>query len=817
MTNVNETDKNYGLPRNASYGDGNSSEDTDYPRNNMGHRYTEQFLSQTGAVRWGRVIEVYVASRVCLVAHRDGTSACTWLSNHNQYTGVADLWVPPNGSLVQFWKPVGGPGLIMGTYGEPSDEFGIGMDICYVSGNKIAKAFDALTEKRHSFQLEQKFFGMGYANSGRPLDSLPGDMGWMGALGEVIAMLQGVTVFKASECAQIQAFHQDDLLRLIGRNMETWTGGSRSHLVQAGESVNYEFMFADTVPGALGQKESGTSIAEAGGEDDLFQKTKDRDDDPNLRKRLLVQVGHQGNLATIYVCKDKEGEAKHTDSSLYPGIAKIHIGRDGEVSVLSTRSLTFRKVSRIRVPERMKHPFEAEPFTGETTGDETEQFKWVPEGSDGETARALQQLDRDRYKENVYDDKNIPGSDEFHPFEGVVEDTDPPVEEEGELEYRDEQVTFQLGDDGGASITTSAGSSIELTADGDIKIHAARDLFVESGRNTHFFSANDLDIRSKKNTEITSSEESVRMYAKQMMLLHTDERAILLETNSEAGSATGGEPNERENSGIVLRTLKEKGPIILESREDRVIVSSKKDTAFQVLDESSKFYFEGPELFVNLTSGVKSMTVKGDFVDYDLNQSFRVKANGSFLVNLSGGAMGVQAPFISLSAGSFAKFHAPGPGVDVAHTHFGGEFVYAPDAHGIFTTTIIKSNSFQPVPLQDAPDDTYRKNTDPHDPAQMTELVFDWRTRYDIEAWYETTWENKLREDGKDDDWPLLDDDVLGTSPFPGKDLASIRSQYTRSNPKKTPPSGEAGSFGKTARYVVPKEQASGSVDPLDG
>lgn len=807
---VVENDKNYGYPPNANYGDGNSSKDTDFPRNNMGQRYLEQYLSQAGPIKWGRVIEVFVGSKVCLVSHTDGTTPCAWLGNISQYTGAMDLSVPVNGSHVLVWIPVSGFGLILGGYGEGHDDHGVSMDVATVNQNAIASPFDALTEKRHSFHLEKSSPTTGYANSGRPMDVLPGDQGWMDGLGGVIALLQGLSMFKASELAQIQAFHIDDLLRVIGRNLEVWTGGSQSHLVQSGNNVNYELIFADTVAGALGEKEPGAQISEEGGENDLFERLKNRDENPTLRKRLLIQAGTQGNLATIYVCKDKDGEAHLTDSGLYPGVTKIHVGRDGEVSLLSTRSITLRKVKRIRVPERAKEPFEVEPPSPASD----QQFQWVGDGQDGDDARALQQNDRDRYKENIYDDKNLKDDEEFHPFEGLVEDTVPPAPEEGELEYREEEVSLHIGDDGSCSITNSAGSSIELTSDGDIKIHAARDLFIESGRSTHVFSAKDLTTRSRENTDITSSEQSLRLYAKKMGLLYTEEGAILLETNSKAGEPTGGVPEERVNSGIMLRTLNEESPIVLESQQDKIVASSQLNTSFQVLDPDSKFYFEGPLWYLNLTSGPQQMKVKGSLVDYDIDNSIRVNVQNSFLINIASGALAAEAPFISFSAGVYAKFHAPTPGVDVAHTHFGNEFVYAADAHGIFTTAIIKTNAFQAVPVTNLVSETFLDNTTPHAPELMAELLFDWREEYDIQKWYETTWQNKLRNpppaglsSSGDENWDLLADEVRGTNPFPGKDLPAKRFQYNRANPEGSQPVAQAGQFSATSEYKVPSSE----------
>jgi hypothetical protein len=316
------------------------------------------------------------------------------------------------------------------------------------------------------------------------------------------------------------------------------------------------------------------------------------------------------------------------------------------------------------------------------------------------------------------------------------------------------------------------------------------------------FSGEDLDIRSKKNTEITSSEESIRLFARKMGLIYTEKGAILLETNSEAGEFTGGVPEARVNSGIMLRTLKEQGPIVLESKEDKIVLTSKKSTSLQVLDAEAKFYLEGPSFLMNLSGGARSMKVKADSITLDADTALFVNAGRAvFDLDLF---FGVDSAFVVLSASQFARFHAPPPGVDVAHTHFGGEFRYAGDAHGIYTTRIVKRNSHSPLTVEDVDGESFEVNTTPHYPPTLTKLLFDWRTEYNVETWYETTWAAKLKETGGGTNWDLLADTVAGTYPFPGPEISAVRFKYARSNPEGSQPGFAAGSFSGTSEYKIP-------------
>ena len=93
------------------------------------------------------------------------------------------------------------------------------------------------------FYLTQKNSVTNY-NSCRPLDTIPGsDLGFNNELGVGVGMSRLFSWLRASECAGIWCFQQDNLVRIHSHNLDHWhAGGERSLRDDEGEITDIDWL-----------------------------------------------------------------------------------------------------------------------------------------------------------------------------------------------------------------------------------------------------------------------------------------------------------------------------------------------------------------------------------------------------------------------------------------------------------------------------------------------------------------------------------------------------------------------------------------------
>lgn len=240
---------------------------------------------------WERcvVIDVHIGSKTCAVL-TDSGSVHNNLAFPQRYidpqSGAGEYSIPKVGTVYALHYHLGYPVLM-----EYTSEFK------RPEGDNPNSRVTGVT----GFGAEDGMHSAGFNefNVGPP-DLMAGDWTRVGSAGNLLGVLEGgITVFKASELAQIIAIKGTDLLKLLGRNLEVITGFGKISFVD---------------------NEGKTSMSVKGGANYAEQTS------PNLNDNFTIHadLGSTGNLVDFKIT-DPRGNI----------VAGIHYGPDGEVTRVS--------------------------------------------------------------------------------------------------------------------------------------------------------------------------------------------------------------------------------------------------------------------------------------------------------------------------------------------------------------------------------------------------------------------------------------------------------------------------------------------------
>ena len=774
------SDRNFGYYHGyQNQGDGNSSFRGSHPATNLANEYTEQYRAASGAVRIGRITEVYVASKTCEVNCGTGVSPAIWGGDICALDGSGSISVPNPGDIALIWKPVAGTAIVLARL--PSIGEGAGGIPYDVHHSEV----DAYTEDRHSFHLRKGNTASGYYNNGQAVDVLPGDQAWMDGYGGVIALLQGLAILKASPMAQIQCNVIDDLVRICARTLEIWNAGGEVAVFNDEGELNHEFTFTHKGPESFGESAVGAPISQDNTDPSKLHKELTN---PTKRAidRVRVDVGHNGDVVHIWVKKPQSGSSGPEGQPMV-GVAHMQIQPSGAMTLQTTKEVMISKTGKFPTPTRKKAAWDKEGDAKDAgyTADKNfpKDFEWDESHPEG---KQLQEGDQNTYNRQ----KNVRKyKDHEKDFEGLIDQV--PEAGKDEQPYEEKEAFMHLRSDGSIFFQDEARSTVELTGLGSVKVACPLDFLVEAGRDINLLAGRNYNLRSKKHIELTSTEQDIRLKAEGEILGYTKTKGILFETDSE-GLPNGKKGEEQVSAGIQLRSNKD-APIELRSVKDKIILHSEKDIDCKVDNVNSEFYVEAPHVYFKLLEGVGKFSIDCLTIVHRVAKTISLFSTDfyqkvrNFIIS--------ESSVFKITGHKDGYIHAPGPkGVNVAHHHPGGEWSYTADAHGQKGILIVKRNSPVIAPIAEPDDKAFLTEVDPHTPTVMETWKFNYQTDYAIGGckWYETVWQAQGESEGT---WDLTKDKVDGTEPYPGVSF-NERFGYTPSNPENTPtPSPTPGAF----------------------
>lgn len=204
----------------------------------------------------------------------------------------------------------------------------------------------------------------GNFSAGRPADTLPGDSGWINELGVAVWVAKTMACLRGSDSAKIEAFWGDDLLRVVGYNLETFTSGSdRFQFNDGGEFVDversspfaWEAMGVATPTGAAANDVGGKLEAKS-----VFARYEPKEPDQDIIPRITRLRGYLGEGDREFVSipnpEIENGIEQQIHPTVHLGVLDIRKSLDGSFSVRSAKEILFEKTLLIPVPKLLRRP-----------------------------------------------------------------------------------------------------------------------------------------------------------------------------------------------------------------------------------------------------------------------------------------------------------------------------------------------------------------------------------------------------------------------------------------------------------------------------
>ena len=728
---------------NENIGQSSSDYRGEQPVSATSNDYLDQFTADNFKIKLGTIFEVFAGGYVADVSVGIGHTYAIWLSSLlGGVSGTASFAVPSSGTKVLIYDPPSGPALILGA----APNIDVGEGILYeIENGKV----NYVNQDQHNLVSKQEAPGMSEIyNDGRPLDSLPGDWGYINEFGNLIGLLRGLVILKAGGTSQIQLSSIDRLVRIVSGNFE--------HFSDMGEDIQYNDH------GKL-SKEVNLSITqeESMGGDKLVDISKEGTDyllelsDESLKQkeRIQLHVGHLGDLIHLYL---KKGDGV--------GVADLYIGRDGRLNIKSAKEIQFQKVSKINIPTRKidYHQSKEKEFENKS------EFAYNENKS-----RYIQDEDKEKWDRDEYDKKK------YHPDDWERQNFGAatlPKNETGEVAYTDKSSRFIQRDDGSICLTDAAGSVIELDGKGSIRISCKDNIILNSGQNNVLLSGNSTTLRAKENLDICCSEGDIRIKANDAFQLYTKNKGMLFETDSVAPpTAERKLGSEQEYSGIYFRS-NESAPIHLQSNDGNIVFWSEKNIISRSKEE---IRFQS----ANFIDECDYTLLKSSEVSIDAEE-VTVKSNNCYILQSEGFQVGSRN--FTITGSSAGTIYGGPRGTEVNHTHPGGEWTYAGDCifggfHGTRITKNVRNPGNYVWSQSDVTDiDELMK---PYRKELFDNLIFSFRKDSHPDPIVEFPWQSESKRDS----WNLTLDEIDGTAPYPGPGYNKFYSYKENEEPKSKP------------------------------
>jgi hypothetical protein len=389
----------------------------------------------------------------------------------------------------------------------------------------------------------------------RPSDVVEGELVYANEFGVLLGLFQTMATLKGSELAQVQCYLLDDLVRIISHNYEHFTAMGEFKVWHDGRAIMAELGATHLSGESLGIPQvtsfkQDIVFSEENGRptpDDSKDYYKfDKDERIKASERLKIFMGKLGDFLHMFIVRpDPEAIralAGEVQGKFDTGMADVHFGLDGRISIRTVTGASIEKTNWIMVPERVRTADDPngdddleyenkDPFEFDTS----RKYKQNP------TLFFLQMQDCNAYLQNAYDYKNFikhekdfklskdPQNQE-NQIEGI-EKVDPNTEVKLS-DYQLRRSGVYLMDNGGIMLKDAWGSAIVMEG-GDIYLQAAKDLVSQPMRHAITKAGMHINLSARKDVDISSTEEGFRLKTKKIQYFYSLEEGMLLHSDGE--------------------------------------------------------------------------------------------------------------------------------------------------------------------------------------------------------------------------------------------------------------------------------------------
>jgi hypothetical protein len=397
----------------------------------------------------------------------------------------------------------------------------------------------------------QDSFSLGNFSVSRPLDTLPGDWGSINDLGVGLLIGRLMALFRASDTAKIEAFWGDDLLRIFGYNLETYTSGSEHQQVDDEGEYNEIVFKAPFAWESLGKRAgpgAGVSTIKDGPaiKGTVQAPIEPAAADQHILPRYGKVFGYLGDLEREWIAAPPQSLTLETFSNQtrYTGLFEQIKSIDGAFALRSAREITLEKTILIPVPKRIKS---SEDPTGDNRTNysaagffkerhEKKPFVW---GEESANIRSIQGLDYHAWFYNRYSPVGLVAhkKDWYFPEEDGSELGDGTLYTTGHVpghkflmtlpqiaevvidhrtghtqKYYRSRSAVRMHDDGSVTIEDGYGSQISMKG-GSIFMTAFNDVVLQPGRSLISYAPFDAIVRAGNCVDVSASLGDVRIKA----------------------------------------------------------------------------------------------------------------------------------------------------------------------------------------------------------------------------------------------------------------------------------------------------------------
>lgn len=482
----------------------------------------------------------------------------------------------------------------------------------------------------------------------QPSDVVDGEHVVANEYGVLLGLYQQMANLKASELAQVQCFLLDDLVRIISHNFQHYTALGEYNVYHDGKKLMAEF-------GATHKpaESYGRPAVEDDGNQPMFSKSgkhtvDDKEDFYDIEEdertkaieRFKWFLGSVGDFLHVFLCRPDPEEVRVLDPETTPkkpdtGLADLHIGTDGGVHVRSVKEIFIEKTNWIRIPLRKAAPDDPKGDEDiEYTKKEKFEFQNEFKYKQNPFTYALQLRDYAAYVNEKTGYQNFKSHEkDFYVNDKISEENSlkeiKKIDDKTDLNQEDYQLRtagVYLMPNGGITIRDAWNSAIVMEG-GNIYIQPAKDLISQPLRNNIVKAGGHINMACKKNIDLSSSEEGLRIKSEKSQYLYSNEGGVVIEANG--NKDTPGEPDPAVEAidyvgGIVLKSKLSiynyaeknivsyaKKNLLLQSLNNTDIVADEAVTLYgkrnmqSFSDSSMSFYAKGQAyLFADRTVGV---------------------------------------------------------------------------------------------------------------------------------------------------------------------------------------------------------------------
>jgi hypothetical protein len=420
-------------------------------------------------------------------------------------------------------------------------------------------------------------------NQNRPTDIVEGEYALHNDFGVLLGLFQQMASLKGSELAQIQCYAMDDLVRIVSHNFQHWTALGEFNIWHDGKAIMAEFgathLSAESMGSpAVTSSEGKPTFSEDGGtptpDDSVDYYKIDGDERTKAISRMKIFLGRLGDFMHLFLVRPDEDAIRTLSGAMTgnfdKGLLDIHVATDGRFTLRSVSSIAIEKTNWIMVPERVRSPEDPK-------GDDAEELTYPDkdpfvfdntykyQGNPG--AYFLQMRDCVAYLQDLYSYKNfITHEKDFKlskstdnqetSLEGIDQ-----VDEKTKVNFKDyvlRKSGLYFMDNGGVLVVDAWGSAIVMEG-GDINLQAAKDVINQPMRNYIVKAGQFGSLCSKKDFDISSTEEGFRLKTAKVQHFYSVDQGILLQSGAKNKTAPSPEDKAYTEFGGIILDAKDSG------------------------------------------------------------------------------------------------------------------------------------------------------------------------------------------------------------------------------------------------------------------